>query len=145
MQEIQGARGDHDHGGGYSHHGLVDHGLPRSRLWHAHLKFMSPIVDDQSIEQTQGIHADQYRRFVQQLPLLEYVYVREGDARVDDLYGAECDRGHGYELPILNVLGRSDDLVALAPEQQRVLGERMLQSEIGDGRLTARIDDRLHA
>jgi hypothetical protein len=36
---------------------------------------MPAVVDDQSIEQSQGIHADADREFVEKLPLFENIHV----------------------------------------------------------------------
>src|ERR1700733_9737216 len=77
------------------------------------------------------------------MPLLEDIHVAESDAGIEDLNVAEPYRGHGDDFTVLNVLRRSDDLVRLAPEHQAPPRKSVPQSEIRDGGLAARVDDRL--
>src|SRR5258706_7846020 len=115
---------------------------PSAPVLCAHMQFVLTIVDDQSVEHPQRIHADQDRGLADEFPLFEYVQVRKGDARIEHLDRTQFDGRSGDDLAVLGHHRRTDDLVG--PSPARAAPQGVAQGEIGDRRLAAGIDDGLH-
>src|SRR6202012_1095780 len=93
--------------------GLLNTRAPSARVQHSKLQLMPAIVDDQCVEQSERIHADQNGRFARQAPLLENIQVAKSHAGIVNGDRAQADRRRRHELALLNVFGGADDGVDL--------------------------------
>src|SRR6185312_3840508 len=66
------------------------------------LQLAKPVIDDERIEQTECVHADQEGRLTGEVPVLEDPHLAVGDARPVDLDPAQDDRRAHEHLSALH-------------------------------------------
>src|SRR5678815_3499348 len=121
---------------------LVDQGVARFRQGllraaETHVQLLGLVVDDQHVQQTQHVHAQQQRGLVRELPVIEDRRVGESHAYAADHCLAELDRRRGNVVALLHVERDADDFllgpVARAPVQgrtQRLIADRALGARV---------------
>src|ERR1700733_7188764 len=101
----------------------------------ADLQLASAVVDDQHIEGTQGVHAEDQGRLLSEVPRLEDLELRDRDARAQELDTAEVDRRHHHVLGILYLVGRALNLLGRRLILRPASGQGLDQRRIRNGRL----------